>query len=822
MTADGRERSAETRTLTSPLPDDVVAGLRALGDEHGLPAATVVLSGLVVVLARYSGSQDVPVAVPLGGGASVIRIDCSGDPRFSDFLARVQQAHSSRQVIAGQVAGSDTPLTELGSGPPGRIGFRADPAQDPAFDRNLDLCWHAPACGPDAARLALHVLYRCDLYDTAPVGRLLESLERVLAAACAEPGTRLSRLPVVGVAERRRLTTEWNDNAVELRGSLTMPGLFAEQVTKTPDHTALVVGARRLSYRDLDDAAASLARRLLTSGVQRGQPIGVCARAPEEMVIGILGVLKAGAAYLPLDPDYPADRLAYMLEDSRSGLVVTGTGVEADIPGHVATVRVDGPERPTRGSTRPAADVVFGSSDLAYVIYTSGSTGRPKGAAIPHGAVAALATGLRTALNDERIWADGASTLLASSFSFDVSIRQMIMMFTGVTLHILDKDARRSTAEVARYIRDQRLDSFAATPTRLQLMIDDGVFASAREHPVCALIGGEAISPELWNRLRSLEGVAAFNHYGPTECTNNSSVTPVAGDVPVVGAPIPNTRYYVLDPDRALVPAGSVGELYIGGSGVSHGYLNHPGLTAERFVPDPFGRPGARLYRTGDLVRQNAKGDVEFLGRTDDQVKIRGFRVELGEIASALLRHPAVADAAVLVREDRLGDKRLVGYVTPAASHGGVTVGALREHLATILPDFMLPNAIVVVNRMPVDPNGKLDRRALPSPDLERDRTDSLFIAPRTPREELVAGVWADVLGLTEIGVFDNFFELGGHSLLAGQVIARIRDECRVEMRLRVLFENPTVAGLTEKIGEAAPATAPIISRRAPGRHPVS
>jgi amino acid adenylation domain-containing protein len=795
--------SRSTGTLTTRLAHGTVAGLRKLcgeSDPSSLP--TAVLSGLLVVLARHTGTQDLAITESVEGGTAVIRMDCAGDPRFTDFLARVQAGRAAQAHVEVAV-------------PPAQVGFRVSTTWDSAFDDGLDLSWRV---AQEEDELALHVLYRADVHAESKVREWLEAVGRVLSAASAEPETRLSQLPVIGEAERRRLLERWNGRKAELGGPATVLDLLDRQVARTPDRTALVSGPRSLTYRELSERAHSLAERLRDAGARRGQIIGVCAPRPDEQVVGALGVLISGAGYLPLDPEYPPERLAYMVADSRAGLIVTGTEAVGGVFGEVTTIQAEAPDTPAQEPSEHVGEPI-GSDDLAYVIYTSGSTGRPKGVAISHGSTAAYAAGLRAALNDEVVWADGASTLLASPFSFDASIKHLILMFFGVTLHVVDADTRRDTAAVSRYIREHRVGSFTVTPMRIQLMLAEGAFDSPGQHPVRPMVGGEAITPELWSRLQKIDGVAAYNHYGPTECTINASIAPVTGDVPVIGPALPNTRYYVLDPDRALVPIGSVGELYIGGDVVALGYVNRPALTAQRFVPDPFGPPGARLYRSGDLVRYRPNGDVEFLGRTDDQVKIRGFRIELGEIASTLLRHPDVEAAAVLVHESRPGEKLLVGYVTAADADRGIDARALRTYLAEILPDFMVP-ALVVLDRLPIGANGKLDRRALPAPNADRAGRAHEFVAPRTSREAVVADIWAQVLGSGRVGVFDDFFELGGHSLAAGQVVARLRDEFGVELRIRTVFESPTVAGLTAKIDDAGSAPAPMIRRRATGSRP--
>ncbi|MEU7004582.1 non-ribosomal peptide synthetase [Nonomuraea sp. NPDC046570] len=570
----------------------------------------------------------------------------------------------------------------------------------------------------------------------------------------------------------------------------TMHRLFAQQAATTPDATALVVGQRRTTYRELDIAANALAQQLHAEGVGRGHVVAVSGRHPDEMVTGMLGVLKAGAAYLPLDPDYPAERLELMLADSRASLVVTGSDVTS--PGGGLSIAA--------GQAEDEPDAGVGPDDMAYLIYTSGSTGRPKGVEVPHRAVTALATGLRGAVPVDRVWAPGASSLLASSFSFDTSVKSLVLLFAGVTLHMLEPDQRRDIGAVATYVREHRIDSFLATPTQLRLWLEEGILDSAPAHPVHVMVGGEAIGPDLWARLRDHEGVTTTNHYGPTECTVNATVAPVAGPRPVLGHALPGVELHVLDAARQPVPDGVVGELCIGGTGVADGYRDRPEETVERFLIDALGPGTGRIYRTGDLVRR-VDGELEFMGRADEQVKIRGFRIEPGEIEAVLAQHPQVRDAVVLARQEDSGTQ-LVAYLT-AAEGTWPTARDFREHLLSTLPEYMVPGAFVLLDQLPTGPNGKLDCQTLPAPGSE---LSDQFVAPRTPREEALAEIWSRVLGLPSVGVFDNFFDLGGHSLLAAKIISRVRKELGASLTLRTVIESPTIAELAVQLDAAKPA----------------
>ncbi|SOD59506.1 amino acid adenylation domain-containing protein [Streptomyces zhaozhouensis] len=593
----------------------------------------------------------------------------------------------------------------------------------------------------------------------------------------------------------------------------TMPALWARALARDPEATALVSGEERVSYRELDRRARALARRLRAAGAGRGRIVGVCARRPEEMVAGLLGVVLAGAAYQPLDPDYPTERLRFLLADSGAPLVVTGSDAPPPAVEGVATVPLDAAAdtEPETAGPDDAADAA-GPDDAAYLIHTSGSTGRPKGALVAHRSVAALAAALPAAL-PERVTRPGATTLLTSSFSFDTTVKSLLLLFSGVTLRLLPEERRRDLAEVARAVREDRVDSLLATPTQLWPLLESGALDGARDHPVHVLVGGEAIGAELWARLRDTPGVGATNHYGPAECTVNVTVAPVEGEHPVLGAPLGDSRLHVLDGLLAPVAEGAVGELYVAGTCVSLGYLGRPALTSGRFVADPFDGSGGRMYRTGDLVRRRGDGALEFVGRADHQVKIRGFRVEPGEVEAALAAHPAVRECAVLASAEADGT-RLVAHVTVTDDAPWPVARELRGHLAGLLPDYLLPAAFLVLERMPLDPNGKLDRAALPAPGDPRAELADQFVAPRTPLEERVAAIWTKILGLDEVGVLDNFFELGGHSLRAAQVISRVRNELDADLTLRHLIEAPTIAELAERVATADPAPPPITRRR--------
>ncbi len=585
-------------------------------------------------------------------------------------------------------------------------------------------------------------------------------------------------------------------------------GRFEAQAARTPDAVAVAVEDQSLTYGALDTRSNRLAHRLRALGVGPEVLVGLCVDRSPEMVVALLGILKAGGAYVPIDPSFPERRLALMLDDARVAVLVTEQGLRPKLPAPPVGTQVlcldsDAEQIADEPGTRLAPGVT--GANLAYVIYTSGSTGRPKGVQISHGALANCLVSMRQILG-----ITGRDVLLAvTTLSFDIAALELLLPLTvGARVELLPRDVAADGARLAARLMETGATFLQATPASWRLLLDAGWDGSPGLTMLC---GGEALPRPLADQLLG-RGACLWNLYGPTETTIWSSIDRVGADpasVVPIGRAIASTSLYVLDAQLRPVPIGVAGELYIGGAGLARGYLNRPGLTAERFVPDPFSdRPGARIYRTGDLARWRSDGRLEYLGRLDHQVKIRGHRIELGEIESVLAVQPGVRQAVVVAREEPSGGSRLVAYLVP---HDGAapTVAALRTALGSALPDYMIPSAFVVRESFPLTPNGKLDRAALPAPEWDHSSAAARFVSPRDPVEETIAAAWSAVLGLPRVGVDDNYFELGGHSLLATQIVARVRDAFGVEVPLRALFEAPTVAGLAAYV---------VTARRAPSR----
>ncbi|MBV9788630.1 MAG: amino acid adenylation domain-containing protein, partial [Chloroflexi bacterium] len=658
--------------------------------------------------------------------------------------------------------------------------------------------------------------YNTDLFEAATIERLHQHFEIALRRLLAAPERRLADLTLLTEAERA-LLDEWNATTRSYPTSASVHGLFEQQAARTPDAIAVVFEAQRLSYRELNTRANQLARHLQQRGVAQRAPaeahVAICLDRSIEMVVGLLGILKAGAAYLPLDPNYPHARLAWMLADAQPALVLTQQAIAATLPteAEIVCLDADWPQiAMLDGDNLPDST----SDDSAiYAIYTSGSTGQPKGAINTHG-------GVRNRL----LWMQETYDLTAADrvlqktpFTFDVSVWEFFWpLITGAQLIVARPEGHKDNGYLVDLIEREGITTLHFVPSMLSLFLAEPDLH--RCHSLRRVIcSGEALPAQLAARFFERLSAELHNLYGPTEAAVDVTAWSCAPDdkrrsVPI-GHPVANTQIQILDRQLNRLPVGVPGELHIGGIQLARGYLNRPALTAERFIPDPFSQTGgSRLYKTGDLARFQPDGTIEYLGRIDHQIKLRGFRIELGEIEAALREHEAIREALVLLREDRADDPRLVAYVvenreprtknlgdeSEAGSRFLVLGSPLREFLAQRLPDYMIPSAFVPLDALPLTPNGKIDRRGLPAPDAEQPDRKQGFVAPRTPTEEVIATLWAEVLGLKQVGVFDNFFELGGHSLRAILLLSRVREVFRVSLPVQSMFEATTVAALAE------------------------
>ncbi len=645
----------------------------------------------------------------------------------------------------------------------------------------------------DAVELEFH--YDGSQYDQTEIARLARRYETVLRSVLREPEQQLGRVEVLSDEERQQLIVDWNDTRRDFEGSESLTDLFTAQAELRGEAVALVCGDEQLSYRELNERANQLAHHLRALGVGPEVRVGICVERSVEMVVGVLGILKAGGAYVPLEPAYPQDRLRFMVDDARVSILLTQQHLPLDLCNglaHVIYLDRDWPSIAAHEWGNLASEIQ--PENLAYVIYTSGSTGTPKGVGIEHKAILNY---VRSIL--EKLDVSGpAQFAMVSTFAADLGHTVFFpSLLSGGCLHVIEQDLVGDPNAFATYVDEHAIDYLKIVPSHLNALLHcaqpEGVL------PRRLVLGGEASSWDLVQRIRELRpDCIVMNHYGPTETTVGATTYPVEPTqfslTAPLGRPLANVELYVFDKNMELAPVGKQGELYIGGAGVARGYLGRAELTAERFVPHPFSREaGARLYRTGDVVRYLPDGNVEYLGRADQQVKIRGYRIELGEIEAVLNEHADVSQAVVVARAASNGEQRLVVYVV--AKNGGSS-GEWREFLQQRLPDYMVPAVFVTLPALPLTTNGKVDRRALPEPETVQSAVE----IAHTPTEELLCGIWSEVLSRVETGVTQNFFELGGHSLLATQVLARIQAVFQIELPLRALFEAPTVRELAEKV----------------------
>jgi amino acid adenylation domain-containing protein len=646
---------------------------------------------------------------------------------------------------------------------------------------------------------------------------MLGHLRTLLESIAANPAQRLANLAMLTAAERQQLLVEWNNTSIAYPQGTAysqdtcIHQLFEAQVARTPDAVAVVFEEQALTYQELNLRANKLAHHLQALGVGPEVRVGIYVERSLEMVVGLLGIIKAGGAYVPLDPAYPQERLSFILQDAQVSVLLTQQWLITGLIKHqtqIVCLDADWARIAQESGTNPINKVT--PDNLVYVMYTSGSTGIPKGVAVEHQQLCNYLHGVlqRLALPNS------ASFATVSTLAADLGNTMVFgALCTGGCLHVLSQERVADSYSIADYFTRHAIDCLKIVPSHLAAL-------HAATHPEDILprrlliLGGEASRSDWVESLQRLApDCALLNHYGPTEATvgvltyrvEENKRAPITSTLPL-GRPLANVQIYLLDQHLQPVPIGVQGELYIGGANMARGYLNQPALTAERFIPHLFSTaPGARLYKTGDLARYLPDGNIEFLGRLDNQVKIRGYRIELGEIETTLAHHQAIRQAVVLAREDTSGDRRLVAYCVP--HHGCILdIRELRSFLQTQLPNYMVPAAFVVLNALPLTANGKIDRQALPAPDQARPSLFEVFVAPRTPIEELLAGIWASVLKVETVGIHDNFFALGGHSLLAVQVMSRLRKVFQVDVPLRALFDAPTVAGLARHVEEVRQA----------------
>ncbi|MEH1884258.1 amino acid adenylation domain-containing protein [Nostoc sp.] len=815
--------------------------LKQLSQESDATLFMTVLAAFLVLLSRYSSQADFVVGSPIANrnhksveqlmgflaNTLALRGDLSGNPSFTDFLAQVRQttlsAYAHQDLPFEMLVEKLQPDRDLSRNPLVQVMF--------SLQNRSQSFWDLPGLTIEKISLPVDEMvrfdleanywevaeglegvwsYNADLFDAATITRIAQNFQTLLQAIVANPKARIAELPLLAIAERHQLLVEWNNTQVDYSSDKCIHQLFEEQVEHTPDAVAVVFGNQQLTYQQLNTQANQLAHYLRSLGVGADVLVGLCVERSLSMVVGLLGILKAGGAYVPLDPDYPTERLSFMLEDAQVKVLVTQQQLIDTIPQHQAhIVCLDSDWEKIAQECESNPENTAAPDNLAYVIYTSGSTGKPKGVLVNHSNVVRLfaATNSWYHFNQDDVWT------LFHSYAFDFSVWEIWgALLYGGRLVVVPYLVTRSPESFYKLLCQEKVTILNQTPSAFRQLIqaEQSMTATGDLNLRLVIFGGEALeinSLQPWFERHDDRSPQLVNMYGITETTVHVTYRPLSkadlnGTASVIGRPIPDLQVYVLDEYKKPVPIGVAGEMYVGGASLARGYLNRLELTQQRFISNPFSNnPQARLYKTGDKARYLPSGELEYLGRIDNQVKIRGFRIELGEIEALLASHPAVWENVVMLREDEPGDKRLVAYVVPQIEQSP-TLTELRHFLKAKLPEYMVPYAFVLLESLPLTPNGKVDRRALPKPDLDSTLLEK-YVAPRTPIEEMLVQIWAQVLKVEQVGIYNNFFELGGHSLLATQLLSRIRNIFKVELPLRELFATATVAELAQSIGRS-------------------
>jgi amino acid adenylation domain-containing protein len=834
------------------LSEELTARCKALGQVQQATLYMTLLAAFMSLLSRYTGQDELLVGSPTAGRSRaelsglvgyfvnpvVLRARLEREMSFESFLVRVRetvlaalehQEYPFALLVERLQPQRDTSLTPLfqamfvlqKSPLPeqpdlplfalNKAGAKSDVGglqlESVTLERQVSQFDLTLMMAEVNERLVGSFKYNADLFDARTIERMALHFRILLESIVASPSRPVSTLPLLLDQERSEILFDWNETSIEVPYDKSLHQLFEEQAARTPDNLALVYEQERLTFDALNRRSNQLAHHLQKLGVGPEARVGICMERSALMLVAVLGILKSGAAYVPLDPSQPTQRLAFMLHDAGVEVLLTQQRLAQSLPEFGGRLlSLDAQLTDLADESEANLSVTQSPRNLAYLIYTSGSTGKPKGVMIEHRSVVNLWRALHLAIYSKQHPA-ASRVGLNAPLSFDASVKQLVVLLHGATLFILPEEVRTDGRALLSYIERNQLDALDCTPSHLNLWLATGVFERMSANSLLFLIGGEPISETLWHTLASTPHINFYNLYGPTECTVDATCcegreSPARA---TIGRPLANTNVYLLDSQLQPVPIGVAGEVHLAGAGVARGYLGQPALTAQSFIPHPYSaEPGARLYKTGDLARYLPDGNIELLGRLDQQIKLRGYRIELGEIEAALAQHQDVEAQFVTLYGDEPDEQRLVAYVVshPASKPG---TNELRSFLKQSLPDYMLPNAFVVLDQLPLTSNGKIDRRALPPPpDQARPELDADFVSPNNSVEKILADIWAQVLGLEQVGIYDNFFELGGHSLLATELISQLQDIFPTEVPLLTLFfEDPTVAGLAAAIVES-------------------
>ncbi len=816
------------------IPGDVYRSLRELSRREGVTLNMTLLSGFAAMLYRYTGQENIPVGTPIAGrnrvelenligffvNTLVIMADMDGDPTFREVIGRI------KETATGAYAHQDLPFEKLVA----EMEPERDTSHTPLFQVMFDMQQSSSAGGeyPELGdcrvtpvaitvrtskfdlnmvvkergeTLAGSIIFNTDLFDLPTIRRMAGHYRRILESISSDPDIPVSLVPLLTGEERKEIICRWNDTGTSYPAQSCIHELFQRIAARTPESTALTFGDTRISYSRLNRWSNRIAHYLRGRGVGPEVPVGICMERSPLLVAAVLGVLKAGGLYLPLDPGYPARRLKYIIEDAGAGLILAGDDGGESLPrDSVEIITVQPGSEPFPEERDDEQENLNIPDNLAYLMYTSGSTGRPRGVQVTHRNVVRLVKGAGYASMEEV-----DTFLMFAPLSFDASTFEIwAPLLNGAGLVIMPA-GMVSIEKLGAAIREYGVTVLWLTAGLFHQVVERaaGYLSGVKQ----LITGGDVLSVSKVKRfLRLNDNCELVNGYGPTEsttfatCYRMNSPAQVGNSVSI-GKPIDNTTVYLLDRNYQPVPVGVPGEIYIGGDGVARGYRGDSSLTPERFIPDPFGRDGARLFRSGDLARYLPDGNIEFLGREDYQVKIRGFRIELGEIERIMSEHPGVSGIIAVAREDDRGEKQLTAYILPD-NEREPGVDELRRWAGENLPDFMVPSSWVMMESFPLTPRGKVDRNSLPPPGKERPEMEEDYVVPDSPAEKKLALIWREILDVERIGIRDNFFDLGGNSLLATQLVSRIREEFQIELELKKLFQDPTISGLAAVMEE--------------------
>ena len=818
------------------LPERLASALATFSQQRGVSPFMTFLAAFQTLLHRYSGHEDIVLGYPIANrnrletanligyfaNTLVFREDLSCDPSFLELVGRVRDSALSDyqhqdlpfekliEAVQSDRNGSQSPIFQtffiFQNSPMPSVqlpGLSVSRYEVDTATAKFDLTVFVEK--KDGTEIAIE--YNRELFDADTIKRMLLHYEVLLGEVAAHPEKRIGEMQLLTDDERRQALVGWNETK-RAYPQCCIHQLFEQQVSQTPEATAATYEEKKLSYAELDRRANRLARRLRGMGVGPNVPVGICVPRSLEMFVGLIGILKAGGAYVPLDPNYPPERLRYMMEDAGISILLTQGGVQVPHGSEVKRIDLDSQKYEVTDQQHDNIAVATDPEKLAYIIYTSGSTGKPKGVAIPHRAVVNLLNSMR-----KRPGLRAEDTLVAvTTLSFDIACLELFLpLCVGARVVIASREVAADGKRLLSLLRSCGATVMQATPVTWKMLLEAGWEGNPRLKVLC---GGEAFPRELANQLLK-QAASVWNMYGPTETSIWSAVKEVrAGEGPVpIGPPIDNTQFHVLDAHGQLCPSGVPGELHIEGAGLAVGYFRKPELSGQKFLTKSLGDGiERRLYRTGDSVRRMLDGSLEFLGRLDEQTKVRGYRIELGEIEATLSHHSAVQESVVVVREDASGEKQLVAYVVPKGSRDA-EAGELRSFLRNHLPEYMVPAFYVVLDRMPLTLNGKIDRRALPTPKWVTGAGNSVL--PRTQTEHTLVEIWKDVLGLKQLGVQDNFFELGGHSLAAVRMLTVVEQRVGGRYDLSALLSAPTIEEFAAWIdGSGSPNTTPVPSNR--------